>query len=68
MLAKVNSCAIVGLDSTIVEVEVDSSRVLSSLTLVGLPGAAVEESAERVRADLGKVLFFVTEPPGIRPD
>src|SRR5512146_1286652 len=49
MLAKVTSCAIVGLDSTIVEVEVDSSRGLSSFTLVGLPDAAVKESAERVR-------------------
>ncbi|MCL4506471.1 MAG: YifB family Mg chelatase-like AAA ATPase [Chloroflexi bacterium] len=50
MLAKVNSCAIVGLEGTIVEVEVDSSRGLSSFTLVGLPDAAVKESAERVRA------------------
>lgn len=49
MLAKVNSCAIVGLEGTIVEVEVDSSRGLSSFTLVGLPDAAVKESAERVR-------------------
>ncbi len=50
MLAKVNSCAIVGLEGTIVEVEVDSSRGLSSFTLVGLPDAAVKESGERVRA------------------
>jgi magnesium chelatase family protein len=50
MLAKVNSCAIVGLEGTIVEVEVDSSRGLSMFTLVGLPDAAVKESAERVRA------------------
>ena len=50
MLAKVNSCAIVGLEGTLVEVEVDSSRGLASFTLVGLPDAAVKESAERVRA------------------
>ena len=49
MLAKVNSCAIVGLEGTIVEVEVDSSRGLASFTLVGLLDAAVKESAERVR-------------------
>jgi magnesium chelatase family protein len=49
MLAKVNSCAIVGLEGTIVEVEVDASRGLASFTLVGLPDAAVKESAERVR-------------------
>src|SRR5437868_5682827 len=50
MLAKVNSCAIVELEGTIVEVEVDSSRGLASFTLVGLPDAAVKESAERVSA------------------
>lgn len=50
MLAKVYSCAIVGLEGNIVEVEVDSSRGMSSFTLVGLPDAAVKESGERVRA------------------
>ncbi len=50
MLAKVYSCAVVGLEGTIIEVEVDSSRGLASFTLVGLPDAAVKESAERVRA------------------
>ncbi|MCS7061662.1 MAG: YifB family Mg chelatase-like AAA ATPase [Anaerolineae bacterium] len=50
MLAKVLSCAVIGLDGTVVEVEVDSSRGLASFTLVGLPDAAVKESAERVRA------------------
>lgn len=50
MLAKVNSCAVIGLEGTIIEVEVDSSNGLSSFMLVGLPDAAVKESAERVRA------------------
>lgn len=50
MLAKVASCAVLGLEGTIVEVEVDSSKGLSSFTLVGLPDAAVKESSERVRA------------------
>ena len=50
MLSKVNSCAVTGLEGTIIEVEVDSSRGLSSFMLVGLPDAAVKESAERVRA------------------
>jgi magnesium chelatase family protein len=50
MLAKVRSCAIVGLEGNVVEVEVDSGRGLSSFTLVGLPDAAVKESGERVRA------------------
>ncbi len=50
MLAKVHSCAIVGLEGHVVEVEVDSGRGLASFTLVGLPDAAVKESGERVRA------------------
>jgi magnesium chelatase family protein len=50
MLAKVHSCAIIGLDGNIIEVEVDSGRGLPSFTLVGLPDAAVKESGERVRA------------------
>jgi magnesium chelatase family protein len=50
MLAKVRSGAIVGLDGAIVEVEVDISSGLPSLTIVGLPDAAVQEARERVRA------------------
>ena len=50
MLAKIISCAIIGLEGHIVEVEVDSSRGLAAYTLVGLPDAAVKESAERVRS------------------
>jgi len=50
MLAKVTSCAIVGLDGHLVEVEVDISPGLPSFTIVGLPDAAVQEAKERVRA------------------
>ncbi len=50
MLAKVISCAIVGLDGAIVEVEVDISPGLPSLTIVGLPDTAVQEARERVRS------------------
>jgi magnesium chelatase family protein len=50
MLAKVMSCAVVGLDGAIVEVEVDISPGLPSFTIVGLPDAAVQEARERVRA------------------
>ena len=53
MLAKVISGAIVGLESVPVEVEVDiASQSLPSFTIVGLPGKAVEEAKERVRAAL----------------
>ena len=51
MLAKVYSCALVGLEGAVVEVEADlNTRALPSVTLVGLPDAAVKESTERVRA------------------
>jgi magnesium chelatase family protein len=50
MLAKVISCALLGLEGAIVEVEVDISPGLPSFTLVGLPDAAVQEAKERVRA------------------
>ncbi|MGD2178984.1 MAG: YifB family Mg chelatase-like AAA ATPase, partial [Anaerolineae bacterium] len=50
MLAKVTSCALLGLEGIPVQVEVDASRGLPSFTIVGLPDAAVKESIERVRA------------------
>ena len=50
MLGKVTSFALVGLESTLVSVEVDISRGLPSQTIVGLPDPAVRESSERVRA------------------
>jgi len=50
MLAKVISCAVVGLEGAIVEVEVDISPGLPLFTIVGLPDAAVQEARERVRA------------------
>ena len=50
MLAKVSSCAVVGLDGEIVEVEVDISQGLPAFAIVGLPDAAVQEAKERVRS------------------
>ncbi len=50
MLAKVISCAVVGLEGAMVEVEVDISPGLPAFTIVGLPDAAVQEARERVRA------------------
>ncbi len=52
MLAKVTSCAVVGLDAAPIDVEVDIGRGLPSITIVGLPDAAVQESRERVRAGI----------------
>lgn len=49
-LAKVLSCAIRGLEGSLVEVEVDVSNGLPYFGVVGLPDATVSESRERVRA------------------
>jgi hypothetical protein len=46
MLAQVNSAAVVGLEGQPVEVEVDISGGLPSMTIVDLPDTAVQESRE----------------------
>ena len=50
VLATTQSCAVVGLDGYIVQVEVDISPGLPAFNIVGLPDAAVQEARERVRA------------------
>lgn len=50
MLAKVLSCAIVGIEAELVEVEVDIRNGMGHFMMVGLPDAAVRESRDRVRA------------------
>jgi magnesium chelatase family protein len=49
MLARVFSCAVIGLEGVVVEVEVDYSNGLPAVIIVGLPDAAVQESRERVQ-------------------
>ena len=49
MLAKVMTCAIVGLDGEIVQVEADISQGLPFFAVVGLADTAVQEARERVR-------------------
>lgn len=50
MLAKVVSCATVGLEAEIIEIEVDIAKGQPGVTTVGLPDAAVRESRDRVQA------------------
>ncbi len=58
MLVKVLSAAVVGLDATPIEVEVDiSSQGLPSFAIVGLPDKAVEEAKERVRSAIKNSCF-----------
>jgi magnesium chelatase family protein len=49
-LAKVFSCAVVGLDGELVEVEVDIAKGMPFFAIVGLPDTAVQEAKERVRS------------------
>jgi len=58
MLARVFSCAVIGLEGVIVEVEVDTSPGLPSIVIVGLPDAAVQESRERVQAAIKNAGLF----------
>jgi magnesium chelatase family protein len=41
MLAKVRSCAVIGLEGAIVEVEVDLANGLAAFMIVGLPDAII---------------------------
>ena len=50
MLAKVLSCATVGLQAEMIHVEVDLAKGLPGVTIVGLPDAVVRESRDRVQA------------------
>ena len=50
MLAKVYSCAVLGLDGRIIEIETDKGGGMSNFIMVGLPDTAVQESRVRVRA------------------
>ncbi len=52
MLATAQTCAVIGLDGLIVQVEVDISPGLPAFNVVGLPDTAVQEARERVRAAL----------------
>ena len=51
MLARVFSCAVIGLDGVIIEVEVDTNQGgLPMMIIVGLPDTSVQESRERVQS------------------
>ncbi|HHW15649.1 MAG TPA: YifB family Mg chelatase-like AAA ATPase [Firmicutes bacterium] len=50
MLARVQSAALVGVEAVSVGVEVDVSPGLPCFEIVGLPGASVRESRDRVRS------------------
>ncbi len=56
MLASVHSCAVIGLDGVIVQVEVDTGQGLpGGMDIVGLPDSAVQESRQRVQAAIKNI-------------
>ncbi len=57
MLARVFSCAVIGLEGVIVEVEVDTAQGLPGMDIVGLPDAAVQESKQRVMSAIKNAGF-----------
>jgi magnesium chelatase family protein len=58
MSAKVQSCAVIGLEGVLVEVEVEVANGLAAFTIVGLPDAADNESRERVRSAIQNGGYF----------
>jgi len=52
MLARVNACAVIGLDGVMVDVEVDITNGIPKppMIIVGLPDVSVQESRERVQS------------------
>lgn len=52
MVSRINSMGLLGINGFMVDVEADLSQGLPGFDVVGLPGAAVKESRDRVRAAL----------------
>jgi magnesium chelatase family protein len=52
MISVVYSAAIAGIEAQLIEVQVDVSRGLPCLDMVGLPGASIREARQRVRSAL----------------
>jgi len=57
MIAKIWSCATLGIDAYPVEVEVDMSPGLPRFSVVGLPDTAIKESKDRVMAAINNAGF-----------
>ncbi len=61
MIYKVKSCALIGLEGNMIDVEADASMGLPAFDIVGLPDASVKEAKDRVRAAIKNCNF--TFPP-----
>src|SRR5438105_90302 len=70
MLSKARSCAVIGLEGALVEVEVDIANGLAAFSIVGLPDTAVNEAKDRVRAAIknsGLLFPFNRIPVNLAP-
>lgn len=57
MLSKVNSAGILGIDGYIVDVECFTAQSIPKFDIVGLPGAAVKEAYNRIKAAIKSAGF-----------
>lgn len=65
MPSRIFSCANIGLEARLIEVEIDISFGIKTFEIVGLPSKAVEESKERIKSALK---FYNFKPPGSKPE
>ena len=61
MISRVLSAAVSGVDSYIIDVEVDIANGLPSFSVVGLPDAAIRESRDRIKAAIKNTGFKFPE-------
>ncbi|PJC48908.1 MAG: hypothetical protein CO035_00980, partial [Candidatus Omnitrophica bacterium CG_4_9_14_0_2_um_filter_42_8] len=57
MLAKIFSAATIGIEAKLIEIEVDITRGLPNVVIVGLPDTAIRESRDRVKAAIKNSQF-----------
>ena len=57
MLSKILSAATIGIEAKPIEIEVDISRGLPNVTIVGLPDTAIRESRDRVKSAIKNSQF-----------
>ncbi len=74
MVTKLFTCYLSGIESSLVEIEVDIQRKMKSFEIVGLAGLAVRESVKRIESAIdnsafhfpGKRIIVNLAPAGVR--
>lgn len=57
MLAHLTTATIIGIEALLIDIEVDISKGLPQVTIVGLPDTAIQEARERIRSALAQSGF-----------